>query len=200
RRSSAWPTTGWSPTCSRRCPNWKKRCKTQQPAGEIVGRLFFTAGPLQGKKRPLGGQQAEGAAWGYFFTAGPLQGKKRPLGGWARSQDSPCGLSCAWRSQTACRPQGERHADGAACGVFFFHCVSSRARHWQRPCRFCVGVFMTYRVPTQDIRFVLKELADLPGVLELPGYEEFSPELIDAILDENARFVEQEVAPLNRVG
>jgi len=59
---------------------------------------------------------------------------------------------------------------------------------------------MTYRVPTQDIRFVLKELADLPGVLELPGYEEFSPELIDAILDENARFVEQEVAPLNRVG
>ncbi|MGO3746753.1 MAG: acyl-CoA dehydrogenase family protein, partial [Alcaligenes aquatilis] len=59
---------------------------------------------------------------------------------------------------------------------------------------------MTYRVPTQDIRFALKELADLPGVLELPGFEDFSAELIDAIIDENARFVEQEVAPLNRAG
>ena len=59
---------------------------------------------------------------------------------------------------------------------------------------------MTYRVPTQDIRFALNELADLPGVLELPGFEDFSAELIDAIIDENARFVEQEVAPLNRAG
>lgn len=59
---------------------------------------------------------------------------------------------------------------------------------------------MTYRVPTQDIRFALTELADLPGVLELPGFEDFSAELIDAIIDENARFVEQEVAPLNRAG
>ena len=59
---------------------------------------------------------------------------------------------------------------------------------------------MTYRVPTQDIRFALQELADLPGVLELPGFEDFSAELIDAIIDENARFVEQEVAPLNRAG
>jgi len=28
---------------------------------------FFAAGPPQGKKRPLGGQQAEGAAWGPFL-------------------------------------------------------------------------------------------------------------------------------------
>ncbi|OZI54300.1 hypothetical protein CAL20_17580 [Bordetella genomosp. 4] len=47
----------------------------------ILVAYFFAAEPPQGKKRPLGGQQAEGAAWGYFFAAEPPQGKKRPLGG-----------------------------------------------------------------------------------------------------------------------
>ncbi len=56
---------------------------------------------------------------------------------------------------------------------------------------------MTYRAPVQDIRFILRELADLPGVLSLPGYEEVSEDLVDAVLEENARFVEQEVAALN---
>src|SRR3546814_3372544 len=59
---------------------------------------------------------------------------------------------------------------------------------------------MTYRAPTQDIRFVLKELADLDGVLALPGFEEVSQDLVDAVLEENARFVEQAIAPLNRDG
>ncbi|RTZ41002.1 acyl-CoA dehydrogenase [Candidimonas sp. SYP-B2681] len=59
---------------------------------------------------------------------------------------------------------------------------------------------MSYRAPTEDIRFVLNELADLDGVLALPGFEEVSGDLVDAVLDENARFVEQEIAPLNRTG
>ncbi|MHA3903153.1 acyl-CoA dehydrogenase [Castellaniella sp. WN] len=59
---------------------------------------------------------------------------------------------------------------------------------------------MTYQVPTQDIRFILRELADLRGVLALPGFEEVSEDLVDAVLEENARFVEQEIAPLNRAG
>ncbi len=59
---------------------------------------------------------------------------------------------------------------------------------------------MSYRAPTEDIRFVLKELADLDGVLALPGFEEISGDLVDAVLEENARFVEQEIAPLNRAG
>ena len=32
----------------------------------ILVAYFFAAEPPQGKKRPLGGQQAEGAAWGYL--------------------------------------------------------------------------------------------------------------------------------------
>ncbi|MFW7343585.1 acyl-CoA dehydrogenase [Pollutimonas sp. H1-120] len=59
---------------------------------------------------------------------------------------------------------------------------------------------MTYRAPTQDIRFIIKELADLDGVLALPGFEEVSEDLVDAVLEENARFVEQAIAPLNRQG
>ncbi|HUG57193.1 MAG TPA: acyl-CoA dehydrogenase [Candidimonas sp.] len=59
---------------------------------------------------------------------------------------------------------------------------------------------MTYRAPTQDIRFVLKDLAGLDNVLALPGFEEISQDLVDAVLEENARFVEQAIAPLNRAG
>src|SRR3546814_5742906 len=59
---------------------------------------------------------------------------------------------------------------------------------------------MTYRAPVQDIRFILHELADLDGVLALPGFEEVSSDLVDAVLEENARFVEQAIAPLNRNG
>src|SRR5690554_3168164 len=59
---------------------------------------------------------------------------------------------------------------------------------------------MSYRAPIQDIRFNLRHLADLEGVLALPGFEELSEGLVDAVLDENARFVEQAIAPLNRSG
>nr|WP_257216468.1 acyl-CoA dehydrogenase [Allopusillimonas soli] len=52
----------------------------------------------------------------------------------------------------------------------------------------------------QDIRFVMNELAGLEALLQLPGFEELSPDLVEAVLEENARFVEQAIAPLNRVG
>ncbi|MYN11862.1 acyl-CoA dehydrogenase [Pusillimonas sp. TS35] len=59
---------------------------------------------------------------------------------------------------------------------------------------------MTYRAPLQDIRFVMKELAGLDELLAMPGFEDVSDDLIDAVLDENARFVEEVIAPLNRQG
>lgn len=49
---------------------------------------------------------------------------------------------------------------------------------------------MTYQVPLKDIRFVLSELADLPAVCTLPGHEDCNVELVDAILDEAAKFAE----------
>ncbi|AZY52156.1 acyl-CoA dehydrogenase [Bordetella avium] len=59
---------------------------------------------------------------------------------------------------------------------------------------------MSYTTPLRDIRFALKELAGLEEILQLPGFEEVEPDLVDAILTENARFVQDVVAPLNVSG
>ncbi len=59
---------------------------------------------------------------------------------------------------------------------------------------------MSYRAPTQDILFAMQELADLSGVLSLPGFDELSEELVEAVLRENVKFVEEVIAPLNQTG
>lgn len=59
---------------------------------------------------------------------------------------------------------------------------------------------MEYQAPIEDMRFVLHELAGLRDIIALPGFEEISPDLVDAVLHENARFVEQVIAPLNQKG
>lgn len=59
---------------------------------------------------------------------------------------------------------------------------------------------MSYVAPLQDIRFVLNELAGLSEIQQLPAFQELSPDLVDAVLEQNARFVQDVVAPLNRVG
>ena len=59
---------------------------------------------------------------------------------------------------------------------------------------------MPYLTPLQDFRFALNELAGLDDVLKLPGFDEVTPDLVDAILEENGRFVEQAIAPLNVPG
>ncbi len=59
---------------------------------------------------------------------------------------------------------------------------------------------MAYQVPLQDIRFILSQLIDRNALLALPGFEDFDIDVIDAVLEENARFAEQVVAPLNRTG
>ncbi|CAM4144909.1 acyl-CoA dehydrogenase [Bordetella muralis] len=59
---------------------------------------------------------------------------------------------------------------------------------------------MPYVTPLRDFRFALKDLAGLDEILRLPGFEEVTPDLVDAILDENARFAEQAIAPLNVAG
>jgi acyl-CoA dehydrogenase len=57
-----------------------------------------------------------------------------------------------------------------------------------------------YRAPTKDISFVINELADLNAISRLPGFEEATPDLAEAILDECARFAGEVIAPLNRTG
>lgn len=58
-----------------------------------------------------------------------------------------------------------------------------------------------YRAPLRDMHFAMKELLQSEQhYAKLPGCEEATPELIDAIIDEGAKFAENELAPLNRVG
>ncbi|MYM64267.1 acyl-CoA dehydrogenase C-terminal domain-containing protein [Pseudomaricurvus sp. HS19] len=57
-----------------------------------------------------------------------------------------------------------------------------------------------YKAPLRDIRFVLNEVFDAPALwAQLPALQELvDGETADAILEEAAKLIEQEIAPLNR--
>ncbi|CAG4928046.1 unnamed protein product [Acidocella sp. C78] len=57
-----------------------------------------------------------------------------------------------------------------------------------------------YKAPLNDMRFVLHELYDSSAIAELPGNADFTPELIDSVLEEAAKISEQVLFPLNQVG
>ena len=57
-----------------------------------------------------------------------------------------------------------------------------------------------YRAPIRDMQFVLKELAGLDEIAALPGCEEASADVVDAVLEEAAKFAEGVLSPLNAVG
>jgi len=59
---------------------------------------------------------------------------------------------------------------------------------------------MSYQAPIKDMQFVMNELADLTSIAALPGYEDASPELAQAVLEEAARFNQEVLAPLNVIG
>ncbi|MBP1315894.1 MULTISPECIES: acyl-CoA dehydrogenase [Herbaspirillum] len=56
---------------------------------------------------------------------------------------------------------------------------------------------MSYTAPVKDMLFVMNELAGLAAVNALPGCEDATPETAEAILEENARFCSEVIAPLN---
>jgi alkylation response protein AidB-like acyl-CoA dehydrogenase len=58
----------------------------------------------------------------------------------------------------------------------------------------------TYAAPLKDMHFVLTELAGLDKVAALPGYEEATEDVVEAILDESAKFTGGVLAPLNFSG
>ncbi len=58
----------------------------------------------------------------------------------------------------------------------------------------------TYIAPLRDMNFVIRELAGLPHLATLPGYEEATPELAEAVLGEAAKLASEVLAPLNKIG
>ena len=57
-----------------------------------------------------------------------------------------------------------------------------------------------YEAPLADMRFVINELAGLDDIAGLPGFEDVSPDLVDAILEEAGKLGSEVLAPLNRSG
>jgi alkylation response protein AidB-like acyl-CoA dehydrogenase len=58
----------------------------------------------------------------------------------------------------------------------------------------------TYTAPLRDMRFVLHELHDSTSLKHLPGLQEITPELLDTILEEAAKFIGAVLQPLNASG
>ena len=58
-----------------------------------------------------------------------------------------------------------------------------------------------YKAPLRDIKFVMSELLDSEQhYASLNGGEDATPDMVDAIIAEGARFCEQVLSPLNQVG
>ncbi|MFN8038995.1 MAG: acyl-CoA dehydrogenase [Acidimicrobiales bacterium] len=57
-----------------------------------------------------------------------------------------------------------------------------------------------YRPPLRDISFVLDHLVDLDELCQFEAFKHTDPETLKGVVEENARFVAEVIAPLNRVG
>ncbi len=57
-----------------------------------------------------------------------------------------------------------------------------------------------YAAPLRDMKFVIKELGALHAVAGLPGCEEVTPDLVDAVLEEAGKFAAGVLSPLNGPG
>jgi alkylation response protein AidB-like acyl-CoA dehydrogenase len=56
---------------------------------------------------------------------------------------------------------------------------------------------MSYQAPLKDMLFVMNELAGLSTINQLPGCEDATADTVEAVLEENAKFCGNVVAPLN---
>ena len=57
-----------------------------------------------------------------------------------------------------------------------------------------------YTPPARDVRFVLDHVVGLPAYADLPGFQNATPDVVDAVLDEGGKFVAEVLFPLNHSG
>ncbi len=58
----------------------------------------------------------------------------------------------------------------------------------------------TYKAPVEDVQFLLNDVFHVERYDNLSGFADASPDVVEAILSEAAKFAEEVLAPLNRVG
>jgi hypothetical protein len=57
-----------------------------------------------------------------------------------------------------------------------------------------------YKAPLRDIRFVIHEVLELGAHYRALGRDDVTPDLVDSVLEEGARFTEEVLAPTNLPG
>ncbi len=58
----------------------------------------------------------------------------------------------------------------------------------------------TYTAPLREFRFLFRDLLNVERYANLPGFADASPDLIDQVLEEGAKFCQEVLTPLNAVG
>ena len=59
---------------------------------------------------------------------------------------------------------------------------------------------MSYTAPVKDMQFVIEHVVGSEAIAELPGYEDATPDIIDAVLEQASKFASDVLSPLNAVG
>jgi len=57
-----------------------------------------------------------------------------------------------------------------------------------------------YKAPVSEISFVINDLLNINSLTSIPAFEEATPELVDAVIEEAGKFAAEVFAPLNRIG
>jgi acyl-CoA dehydrogenase len=58
----------------------------------------------------------------------------------------------------------------------------------------------SYQAPVEDAKFLLNDVFHIERYSNLPGFSEASPDVVEAVLGEAAKFCEHVLTPLNRIG
>ncbi|MBM3569284.1 MAG: acyl-CoA dehydrogenase [Alphaproteobacteria bacterium] len=58
----------------------------------------------------------------------------------------------------------------------------------------------SYNAPLRDMRFVLHEVLGVGNYQNLPGFEDASPDTVDAVIEEGAKFAQEVLQPINQSG